>query len=294
MSSVPYDRPVRRHRRPRVSRVTRAATPRRSRRACPGRPGTASSTRKPSPTTAPPRRSTSRAVAEAVPPVASTSSTTSTRSPGAPRRGGSPAVGAVLEGVLLAGDRPGQLARLADRHEAGTEPVGDRGGEDEAAGLDAEHVHRSRRRGSRRPGRRPPPRRPSGVAEQRRDVLEGHPGLGPVRDVADEGLESGLIDRHGSGAQRRLPFLRGRGGIAPGGGPGVGRGRLAGRSEAEPLGVPASSAATATDPALGAASPSADSASSAISAASMSAEVAGSAGRTGVGRGAPGSWARAP
>ena len=35
-------------------------------------------------------------------------------------------VGAVLELVLLAGDRPRQLAGLADRHEPGAEAVGDR------------------------------------------------------------------------------------------------------------------------------------------------------------------------
>ena len=48
-------------------------------------------------------------------------------------------VGAVLELVLLAIHRPRQLAGLAHRHEPGAEPVGDRRGEDEAPGLDADH-----------------------------------------------------------------------------------------------------------------------------------------------------------
>ena len=93
------------------------------------------------PTTTPPSCSTSRTVAAAVPPVASTSSTISTRSPGCDRVAVDlEQVGAVLELVLLALDLPRQLAGLADRDEAGAEPVGDRRGEDEAAGLDAEHL----------------------------------------------------------------------------------------------------------------------------------------------------------
>ena len=46
---------------------------------------------------------------------------------------------AVLERVLLANDRPRQLAGLANGHEPGAHPVGDRRGEDETAGLDADH-----------------------------------------------------------------------------------------------------------------------------------------------------------
>ena len=96
---------------------------------------------KPSPTTSPPRPSTRRTAAAAVPPVASTSSTISTRSPGIDGVAVDlELVGAVLEHVLLAGDRPGQLAGLAHGHERGAEPVGDRRGEDEAAGLDADHA----------------------------------------------------------------------------------------------------------------------------------------------------------
>src|SRR5829696_6356976 len=45
----------------------------------------------------------------------------------------------VLELVLLLLHLPRQLAHLADRGEAGAEPVGDGGGDDEAAGLDAEY-----------------------------------------------------------------------------------------------------------------------------------------------------------
>ena len=57
-------------------------------------------------------------MAAAVPPVASTSSTISTRSPGLDRVAVDlEQVGAVLELVLLALDLPRQLARLADRDE---------------------------------------------------------------------------------------------------------------------------------------------------------------------------------
>ena len=49
-------------------------------------------------------------------------------------------VGAVLEHVLLAGDRPRQLARpCGPGTNDGPDPVGDGRGQDEAAGLDADH-----------------------------------------------------------------------------------------------------------------------------------------------------------
>src|SRR4029450_3342231 len=48
--------------------------------------------------------------------------------------------GPVLERVLLGLDLVGQLAGLADGDEAGPEVVGDRRGQDEAAGLDAGHL----------------------------------------------------------------------------------------------------------------------------------------------------------
>ena len=75
-----------------------------------------------------------------MPPVASTSSTISTRVPGANGVGvHGQRLGAVLEVVGDRHHRPGQLAGLADRDEAGTEGERHRGREQEAAGLDAEH-----------------------------------------------------------------------------------------------------------------------------------------------------------
>ena len=94
-------------------------------------------------------------------------------------------VGAVLEDVLLAADRPRQLAGLADRDERGAQPVGDRRGEDEAAGLDAEHPVDRRRRRSGRRGRR----RRSGRRRRRPAAgvmsLKITPGCREVGDVAD-------------------------------------------------------------------------------------------------------------
>jgi hypothetical protein len=99
-----------------------------------------------------------------------------------------------------------QLARLAHRHEARVEEVRDRRRGDEAPGLDAqdpvdvavpEGIGEAVDRGAE--GR--------GVGEERRDVLEDDPGLREVGDVADQ-----LGERRPTVAQRRFPFLRGRGG----------------------------------------------------------------------------------
>jgi len=93
---------------------------------------------------------------------------------------------AVLQVVVLREGGPGQFALLADRHEARTEPAGDRGGQDEAARLDAGHlVHRPVGLGQRvdHRGER------LAVGEQRGDVLEDHACLRVVRDVADEGRD---------------------------------------------------------------------------------------------------------
>ncbi len=93
-------------------------------------------------------------------------------------------VGAVLELVLLADDRPRELARLADRHEAGAQAIRDRRGEDEAARLDADDAVDS---GVGEAGDeivdRPTERRR--VAEQRCDVAEDDARLGIVDDVSD-------------------------------------------------------------------------------------------------------------
>src|SRR5216684_1857649 len=104
--------------------------------------------------------------------------------------------GAVFELVVLRERGAGQLALLADRHEARAEAAGHRGGEDEAARLDARHLvyrpvdrsqgadHRAERRS---------------VGEQRGDVLEDHTVLRVVGDVTYQGrdelgqLVAGLI-----------------------------------------------------------------------------------------------------
>ena len=94
-------------------------------------------------------------------------------------------VGAVLQIVGDADAFGGQLLRLAHRHEAGAERVGERRGEDEAAGFDAEDdidlriavvvlqavddAAKSVR-----------------VLEQRGDVVEENAGLGEVGHLADE------------------------------------------------------------------------------------------------------------
>ena len=49
-------------------------------------------------------------------------------------------VSAVFEGIFDALDGGGELLWLADRHEPGADGVGDRGGEEESASLDAEDL----------------------------------------------------------------------------------------------------------------------------------------------------------
>ena len=89
-------------------------------------------------TTSPPERRISSIAASAVPPVAIRSSTSSTRVALADRVGVNlDRVDAVFEAVFLADRPPGQLALLADRHEAAAELMGDGAAEDEAARLDA-------------------------------------------------------------------------------------------------------------------------------------------------------------
>ena len=97
-------------------------------------------------------------------------------------------VAAVLQLVLLADDRPRQLAGLAHRDEGGAEAIRHRSGEDEAARLDADDpVDVVGREALGQFVDRPA--EAVGVAEQRRDVAEGDSRLGVVRDVAHEGAE---------------------------------------------------------------------------------------------------------
>ena len=74
--------------------------------------------------------------------------------------------------------------------------------------------------GRRRPARRRRRRRPPGRCSSGVMSLKVDARLGPVGDVADRALAAArrvvAIERPAR-RQRRLPFLRGRGGIAPGG-----------------------------------------------------------------------------
>src|SRR5918997_1344735 len=120
--------------------------------------------------------------------------------------------GTVLEGVLLGLDLVGQLAGLADGDEAGSEVVGDRGGEDEAAGLDPDHLvdvaaaevddrlvdHRGEA---------------DLVGQQRGDVLEDDPFLGEVGHVTDEGPQALDVDGHGRLLSGLTPAALGRAGL---------------------------------------------------------------------------------
>jgi hypothetical protein len=90
-----------------------------------------------------------------VPPVASRSSTTTTRSPAAIAADVHlDPVGAVLERVVVADRLVRQLARLAHRHEADPERGGQRRAEDEAAGVDRRDLVDPRAACSARPARR--------------------------------------------------------------------------------------------------------------------------------------------
>src|SRR5215217_3469207 len=131
--------------------------------------------------------------------------------------------GAVLELVLLGLDLVGQLAGLADGHEAGPEVVGDRRGQDEPAGLDPDHLvdvapaeMDDRLVDHRREG--------DLVGQQRGDVLEDDPRLGEVRDVADAVPDALHVDGHGQGPPVGI--------LAP---PALGRARLLAPGRLAPL-----------------------------------------------------------
>ena len=98
-------------------------------------------------------------------------------------------VGAVFEGV---GDRDrlvGELALLADRHEAAGELVGDRAAEDEAPRLDACDLNDAPTRvGVHQRIHRPAER--ARVAEQRGDVAKQDARLGVVGNRADRFLQA--------------------------------------------------------------------------------------------------------
>src|SRR3954452_1331199 len=111
------------------------------------------------------------------------------------------AIGAVLELVLLAGHGPGELAGLAHGHEGGAAAVGDGGGHDEAARLDADHTIDGDAGEVVRDGVHDEAERIR-MAEHRRDVAEGDARLGVVRDGPDVRCQPAGIHGH----RFRLPL----------------------------------------------------------------------------------------
>src|SRR3954454_767050 len=130
--------------------------------------------------------------------------------------------GPVLEGVGLLEGFVRELSFLADGDDARAEVIGDRGPEDEPAGLDPDHlvdVAAPEVDDDQVDDRRERDR----VREHRRDVLEDDARLGEIRDVADQRFD--LLDLHGYLRLRLAgwPFLlrafglgRGRDAIAAG------------------------------------------------------------------------------
>jgi hypothetical protein len=103
------------------------------------------------------------------------------------------AIGAVLEIIGDTGDGRGQLARLANGNEAGVEPIGQRGAEDESAGLNAENEIDFALKIMR--GQSVNELREAGlVFEQRGDVVKEDAGLGKIGDGADKGLKGLYVD----------------------------------------------------------------------------------------------------
>src|SRR5262249_58446630 len=105
-------------------------------------------------------------------------------------------VDAVFERISDGDALVGQLALLADRHEAGRYLVRDRAAEDEAARLDAGDLVDL----ASRPGlHQLVDRAAEGarIAQQRRDVAEHDPGLGIVRDSADRSAQVVFDGRRG-------------------------------------------------------------------------------------------------
>lgn len=107
---------------------------------------------------------------------------------------------AVFEGVGHGVDGPGEFAFFTDGDEAGVEDLGDSGGEDEAAGVDADDfvdffalggIGKELKGGFEE----------GGVSEDGGDVLEEDSGLGEIGDVPDGGVEV-CCGGHGGDARR--------------------------------------------------------------------------------------------
>src|SRR5437660_3761044 len=105
--------------------------------------------------------------------------------------------GAVLQLVGLGLDLPRQLPDLADGHEAGPEPVGDGGGDDEPPGLDADDLGDAETLEAA-DDRIDHEREALRVGQEGRDVLEDDPGLGEVGDVPDQVFQARNVRLHTS------------------------------------------------------------------------------------------------
>ena len=152
------------------------------------------------PTTTPPICSTRPQIASTVPPVASTSSWITTRDARRDQiRMHLEDVLAVLEQVGRADGLRRKLARPPRRDEARARLRRDRGAEDEAPGLGAEHeIGVPRRHPARQVGDRLIQR--DRVGEQRRDVLEPDPGGREVLNLANPAAE--IDGRHRAAISR--------------------------------------------------------------------------------------------
>lgn len=95
---------------------------------------------------------------------------------------------AVFEFVGAAFGGPGEFAFFTDRDEAGAEPVGDDGAENEPAGVDANDLVNFVVAGGfdESPGGDAPE---FGIAEDGGDVFEDDAGFWEIRDIADAGVE---------------------------------------------------------------------------------------------------------
>lgn len=109
---------------------------------------------------------------------------------------------AVFEGVGDLAGFPGEFAFFADGDEAGAEAVGDGGGEDEAAGIDADDfVDFDAACGIAEEG--DGVAEEGGIGEDGGDVFEDDSGFGEVDDIADGGAEEGGVWHDAGRVSRR-------------------------------------------------------------------------------------------
>lgn len=106
-------------------------------------------------------------------------------------------IGTVLESVLDAFDRGGELLRLAHRNEAGPDSVGESGSEEKSACFDTDDLIDI---GSGIAGFQgvEDTAKSLRILEEGGDVVEIDPGLGEVEDLADHGFELVHLWRAGS------------------------------------------------------------------------------------------------